>query len=108
MLGTRRTTYLLMNPLSKLPITDPVVAFFTCLGYTVSWDMNRSTGDEWYEILDGDYMVAQIDMGVPLAHIREDMTRWHEGKDGTSPSDYTVNMPQSAAADRLLERVARA
>lgn len=96
----------MMHPLSSVRADDPVVAFFTSLGYQVDWD--KRGDDSWYEILEGGHLVAQIDMDAPLADIREDMTAWHDGREGTSKSDYKVNLPKGAASDRLLKRVAQA
>lgn len=70
-----------------------VTAYFEALGYTVGWDQNRTHGS-WHEIKDskGD-LICQIDMGVPLADIVEDMTAMAAGRPGTSGSDYTICAP---------------
>jgi hypothetical protein len=94
-----------MNPLSS--INDEVSTFFRSLGYEVDWDFKRSTGERWYEIIGSDgYMIAQIDMGVPLTAIIEDLTCWHHGKKGTSNVDFKVNAPDGEEFDELLAKVA--
>lgn len=66
-----------------------VQEYFEILGYRVGWDQNYRRGQSWYELYDeDDHLVAQIDMGFPLADIIEDMIAWHEGRDATSKSDW--------------------
>lgn len=71
---------------------DDVARYFRALGYEVSWDFDKHDGAHWYEIIDPktDRLIMQIDMGVPLAHIIEDMICWHEGRKATSKSNYDV------------------
>lgn len=92
-----------MNPLEE--INDPVAAFFRALGYTVTWDANKST--RWYEILADNQIVCQIDIGPPLADIVEDLTQLAAGRPGTSKSDYVINVGSgdTEAFDRLCARV---
>lgn len=76
-----------MQHLFSTPITqkdDGVQAFFEMLGYTVRWDRNRNGA--WFELYD-DGLVAQIDMGVSLDVIIEDMIAWHLGKNPSARPD---------------------
>ena len=45
-------------------IDDEFSRFFRGLGYDVTWDFSRNERDCWYEILDGDRMICQVDFGV--------------------------------------------
>jgi len=63
---------------------EGVQAFFEMLGYTVRWDRNRTGA--WFELYD-DGLVAQIDMGVSLDIIIEDMVAWHLGKEPENRPD---------------------
>jgi hypothetical protein len=96
-----------MNPLQE--VKDNVTEYFSGLGYQVTWDFSRRTGEEWYEIMEDDELVAQIDKGVPLADIIEDLLCLHRGlKKGTSKSDYKISTgdeDDQSAFKRLLEKV---
>ena len=98
---------LMPHPLSS--VNDDVTAFFESLGYTVTWDFSRRLNISWYEILEGDKMIAQIDMGIPLEALREDMTAWHEGRKETSgaPGEVVIGTdPNSPNFKDLFRRVA--
>lgn len=95
-----------MHPFSQLSDTDPYVIYFSRLGYTVDWDMNTRQGLKWYEILEDGKLVSQIDMGIPLADVIEDIACWAQGRDATSKSDYAIIAPPCAATDRLFAKVA--
>ena len=96
------------HPLSGPP-DDEIVRYFTKLGYKVDWDFSHREGIEWYEISDNDRGLLQIDMGVSLRALREDMTRWNNGEEGTSDEDYTVHSTlwQTKAVKDLLKKVAK-
>lgn len=86
-----------------------VIDFFKKLGYRMGWDFNRARGQEWHELYDENgYLVAQIDMGVPLKYIVEDMISWHKGEE---PSDYpekpdwVCSGPQGPEMKELFKRV---
>ena len=66
------------------------ITFFERLGYKMSWDFNCRLGKEWHEIYKGDERVAQIDFGVPLAHLLEDFACMKKGLPGTSPTEYDI------------------
>ncbi len=77
--------------------------YFEKLGYWVTWDFNARSREQWWELY-ADELVAQIDMGVPLIDILEDLCQFHLGKDGTSKSDYKIN-GHGPKFDELLRKV---
>ena len=95
-----------MNPLTE--VKNEVTAYFEALGYETTWDFKRSTGEHWHEICDDEGLVAQIDMGVPLTDIVEDVIAWYEKRDTTTNGkEYTINLPPGKRANLLLKRVAK-
>lgn len=83
-----------------------VQEFFEQLGYYVTWGHNYRRGEEWFELYDDDVMVAQVDTGVPLKDIVEDMIAWHQGREATSKSDWTcIGNPDSKEMKLLFKRV---
>ncbi len=95
-----------LSPVSKDEVSD----FFISLGYEVTWDFKRSTGETWYEIIKGGYLVCQIDQGVPLKYIIRDFCCWHQGKEPSQefPNDdvnYKVNGPNSPELRELFKKV---
>jgi hypothetical protein len=96
-----------MNPLSRLPEEDPFVKYFTDLGYSVDWDMSRRTGKYWYDITDSDgLMICQIDMGIPLGRIIDDLVRIRAGKPFSDGPDYTISGPETDELDELCDKAA--
>ena len=77
--------------LKKIPNDDEFANFFRGLGLDVDWDFSARENRRWYEMRLGGALVMQVDMGVPLAHVLEDLPLMAEDKPGTSASDYTVN-----------------
>jgi len=57
---------------------NEVVAFFESLGYTVDWDFRGGTAS-WHEIRDEGELVCQIDSGIPLSDILEDLASMRTG-----------------------------
>ena len=86
---------------------NEVVAFFESLGYAVGWDFRGGTDPSWHEIRDEGELVCQIDSGIPLSDILEDLLCIHEHKPTTSKSEYTINAPDTVKFDKLLEKVSR-
>lgn len=86
-------------------VNAEVVAYFQRLGYQVDWDRSRRLGESWHEIMKGRKLVAQIDHGVPLSAIREDMIAWSEGRDSTSGVDYKVSAEETEDWKELLRKV---
>ena len=83
---------------------DPIVRFFRSLGYHVDWDYDSSY--TWYEIYDEfDYMVAQIQMGVSLEALREDMGAWGRGEDGTTFEEFWVAAEDNEHFMELCKKV---
>lgn len=92
------------SPFSK--IKDEITDYFESLGYKTTWDCNTRQGIEWYEILEDNHLVCQIDIGVPLADLIEDMLCWEQDKEGTSKSNNTVCHEKSDPRwKELLKRV---
>lgn len=82
-----------------------VQEFFESLGYYVGWDHNRH--GSWFELHD-DGIVAQVDMGVPLEFIVEDMIAWHlekEPEDRPEKPDWTLSGQQGPEMKELFKRV---
>lgn len=74
------------------------------MGYDVGSDGKRY-GQQWWEIWKDDELVCQIDMGVPLQDIVDDITQWHLGKDGVSKSEWTLSGPETPALKDLFRKV---
>jgi hypothetical protein len=91
---------------NKKRVDDGVESFFHKLGYRVTWDCSRREASSWWEIMDDDGVIVQIDQGVPLTDIAEDLKCMYEGKPGTSKSDYKISGPNSARLKLLLKNVA--
>ena len=85
---------------------DPIASFFESLGYSVGWDCDLRLGERWYEVSDKKGMFVQIDMGVPLEHLRQDFTDHLAGREMSSESDYDVRGPGSKRLERFMRRVA--
>ena len=82
-----------------------VQEFFESLGYHVTWDHNRE--GSWFELHE-DGLVAQVDMGVPLDVIIEDMIAWHLGKepeDRPNKPDWACCGEQGPEMKELFRRV---
>jgi hypothetical protein len=54
--------------------------FFRSLGYEVDWDFSKRTGKKWYEILDGDRMVFQIDEWATVEEFLRDLPAFAAGE----------------------------
>jgi hypothetical protein len=86
-------------------VDDEVSRYFRSLGYTVTWDFNRQRAEKWYELLDGDRIVLQVDFNVPLACILEDILLMADGKPGTSNRDYTIACERDADLKEAVRRI---
>ncbi len=51
------------------------------------------------------HLAAQVDQGVALADIVEDMIAWHEGREATSKSDWICSGEKGKEMDLLFKRV---
>ena len=89
---------------SPPPKDEGVQEYFEYLGYEVTWDSSRRSGECWYELMEDGHLVAQVDQGVPLDDIIMDLCQFHLGKHGVSKSDFKVcgNGPRF---DAFLKRV---
>jgi hypothetical protein len=84
---------------------DEVSRYFRSMGYSVTWDFSGRLNRKWYEVMDGQNLVCQIDFGVPLADILEDLPLLAEGKLGTSKSDYVISSEDDEALKTLGQRI---
>jgi hypothetical protein len=75
-----------------------IVDYFTSKGLTVDWDFTKS-GSKWYEFSYKGKMLCQIDFGVPLETILQDLRYEYTGEGSKSEYDYIV----SASGDRFTE-----
>ena len=94
----------LMPAKSLTEKSGEVKDYFEKLGYQITWDFKTTTRETWWEIIKGEKLVAQIDMGVPLCDIIEDFCQFYLGKSGTSKSNYKVN-GYGPVFDEMLEKV---
>lgn len=70
---------------------EEVVAYFEQLGFSVHRDSDRRKGIYWHEISDEDGLICQIDGGVSLKSLREDMIAWYNGaKANVGCEDYDI------------------
>jgi hypothetical protein len=91
------------TPFFLRKLVDDVAKFFLSLGYRVGWDFRDS--NRWYEIGDEDGLIVQIDYGVQLSHLIEDMSRWANRKSSTSASTYWVRGPKNKRWWKLMRTV---
>jgi hypothetical protein len=78
--------------------------FFQTLGYKVECD--RRNWDFWYNLYDENgHCAAQVDQGVPLADIVEDMIAWAEEREPTSKSDWKCSGEMGPEMKLLFKRV---
>jgi hypothetical protein len=86
---------------------NEVSQYFKSLGYSVGWDFKAFTREVWHEIYTKEgKLVCQIDKGVPLSAIIEDLKCFYLGKDGTSNFDYKICAPESEELNELFKKVA--
>ncbi len=69
---------------------EDVKNFFSQNGFTHSWDFNSKTGEIWNEFYLNGKLICQIDIGVPLECLIEDLKCWKAGKEPTSSHDYMI------------------
>lgn len=94
------------RPKSQAAINnEEVYKYFTDLGYKVLDDFSSKTRECWHEIYGDDGLICQIDKGVPLKDILEDLKCFAEGKDGTSKLDYTISMPDDEYTQKFLNHI---
>jgi len=92
-----------------MPDNTDFEAYFKGLGYNISWDCSRKTGESWWEILDPqtDRLILQIDNGVPLNVIIGDLVEYHTGIKSTVPygKKYKMSGPETEATANLYRKV---
>lgn len=82
-----------------------LVKYFEDLGYTVSWDFNGISGEHWFEIYKDNELIVQIDSGVPIEAIRNDLIRLYEGLEMNSNYNYKITGPDSEEFFELQKKV---
>jgi hypothetical protein len=91
-------------------VDDEFARYFRGLGFTVTWDFSKKTGERWYEILDEDNaLVAQVDFGTPLEEFLTDVPHFLAGQAeapfetarGIGPTNYTCNATNSGLREIL-------
>lgn len=68
---------------------ENVINFFAENGFSHSWDFSKS-GEKWHEFFLDGKMICQLDFGVPLECLIEDLKCWKAGKEATSSHDYIL------------------
>jgi hypothetical protein len=94
--------------MSDAEMDKEFISFFEGLGYNVSWDHSRRTGAVWWEILSEGKLVIQIDKGVPLDILLEDLQQVKAGKtkwDGRHPVDYCISCEDSPELTAFLAKI---
>jgi hypothetical protein len=93
-------------------VHDEFADFFRCLGFIVTWDFSKRTGDHWYEIYAGQELLCQVDFGVPLGDFLEDLRHFARGSTKgaeRAPSrehpDYECRCDDTAKLKRILVRL---
>ena len=93
----------------RLQCDKEVSDFFKSIGYKMGWDRSFRLGIEWQEIYGEDGLVAQIDGGIPLSAIIQDLKALHKGREMDSGFNYTIGCKHNDPAFKLLcKRVAEA
>jgi hypothetical protein len=82
--------------------------FFKKLGYKVTYDFLSSSGEIWWEIYSDNGLICQIDKGIPLDIIIEDLNQIKNGLEkweSRHPVDYKINAPDSKEFTELLSKI---
>lgn len=72
-------------------VKDDLAGFFRGLGYVVTWDYDAR--GRWYEFLDAEGLVCQLDDKATLDAFLEDLPELIEGRSGTSSVSYEIRCP---------------
>lgn len=86
------------------PKDKGVQEFFESMGYEVGQDGKRY-GQQWWEIFRDGCLVCQVDQGVPLQDIIDDMSEMALGKPGVSKTDYTISGEDNDDLRNLFHKV---
>ena len=92
-----------MNLLAE--IKDEFSDYFRGLGYTVTWDRDRHTGTEYYELVLSGVLVCQVDLETPLSDFLDDLPFLIVGQAGPSKSNYSIAFKDTGAMKALLDKV---
>lgn len=94
----------LFSPPPEHANDSELIAFFKEIGYGVDWDHDRGRMHYWHEVLDNKRMIVQIDMGVPLPALIEDLPLIAEGKTGTSTVRYEIRAKNADDLQAFVHR----
>jgi hypothetical protein len=87
-------------------INDAFASFFKLLGYGVTYEGKRATGERWHEIYDDEGLICQVSFGTPLAEFLADLPYLIESKPGIGPTNYWYAC-EDKKNKKLLEMLAR-
>ncbi len=92
---------------ATISVNDEFVRFFESLGYGVSFEGRRDTGERWHEVYDRDGLICQVSFGTPLAEFLVDLPLLIDGKPGIGSTDYLCSCEDSERLRTLLVRATR-
>jgi hypothetical protein len=90
---------------AKPNVNDAFASYFKSLGYGVTYEGRRETGERWHEIYDNDGIICQVSFGTPIADFFADLPYLVEGKAGVAPTEYWCACKDDERLRGLLERV---
>jgi hypothetical protein len=88
-----------------LNINDAFASFFKKLGYDVTYEGRRETGERWHELYDAEGIICQVSFWTPLAEFLADLPYLVEGKHDIGPTDYWLACEDDKKLHKLLTRV---
>lgn len=80
-----------------------IATFFRKRGYEYSWDFSKHDGLHWHEIYDGDNMVMQVEMGIPLKQLKNDLLN----ADDFTAVGYFLAVKNHDALEKLCDAIRR-
>jgi hypothetical protein len=90
---------------ASLNVNLEFAGFFERLGYSVTYEGRRETGERWYEIYDDAGIIFQVPWGTPLPEFLADLPYLAEGKPGIGPTNYWCACDDDKKLHALLARV---
>jgi hypothetical protein len=86
-------------------LNEEFASFFKTLGYGVTYEGQRATGELWHEIYDDDGIICQVPFGTPIADFLADLPYLVEGKSGVAPHVYWCACEDDERLRELFECV---
>jgi hypothetical protein len=90
---------------SPARLNEAFAHFFELLGYGVTYEGRRATGELWHEIYDEAGIICQVPFGTPLADFLADLPFLVEGKSGVAPHTYWCACDDDEKLRGLFDRV---